>query len=176
MGAEYFLIKPNPVYTDAPMPANLHSTLNTNDFYQDRPTEIPPRCVVELTHNPHVDFTDFVYRSIPLFSGRATDIIDLFMPSYIKKEIIFFDQKSAGDQMYRLLFLPRVHSAVPLFEQGEISVWQLEVDDALPMFYALHNNECKVVVRLDLLESLLRNGCRGFTASPIMVKRGGQNG
>jgi hypothetical protein len=167
---EYFLVRPNPEYSDVPSLSDIHDKWNTNYFYADRSYEIPMRTVVHIRPNERIDFTDYLFRSVPLFSEKAMKVIWKFDDDYIHKELVLFDPKNGYDQMYYVPFFPRFPAetiVVPTSPSDVARMYsaeriELRVPYILPVFYIFPRGECRLFMRLDVVESLLRNGARGF--------------
>jgi hypothetical protein len=167
---DYFLIKHDHEYTDAPRTAGLGRALNTAHFYNDLPQLIPMRTVVPIYANDHNDFTDYLYQTIPLLSDKATNVIRRFDDDFALKDIVLADPKNSEDRLYHLPFFPRFPEGVMLAPDSPYSLGSVEqrveirlrIPYVLPVFYVFWKGNCLPFMRLDVVESLLRNGCRGF--------------
>jgi hypothetical protein len=174
---DYFLIKPDLEYTDAPQLADLNQKLETTAFYNNQSYLMPMRTVVRLFANEHMDFTDYLYQFIPLFSERAIKVIQRFDDDFIHKQIILVDFKNAENSLYYLPFFPRFPAEVILEPDSTYALERtdpvveikLKVPYILPVFFVFWKRKCLPFMRLDVAESLLRNGCRGFLLREIKV-------
>jgi hypothetical protein len=174
---EYYLFSPNQDYSDAPKLSDIHDKWNTNHFYADRSYELPMRTVVHIRSNEHMDFTDYLFHSVPLFSEKAMKVIRMFDDDFIYKELVLFDPKNGFDQMYCLPFFPRFsdRSIVTPSSQSDVTLIyraekiELRVPYILPMFFVFQQGECRLFMRLDVVECLLRNGARGFALKKASV-------
>ena len=165
---EYFLVSPHPDYIDAPQLRNINDLLNSNHFYYDQSYDMPMRTVIQLHPNEHMDFTDYLFQAVPLISKEAMTVIWRFDDDYVQKEIILFDQKNGLDKLYYLPFFPRFPRSVVAEPKNIISIGtpdvipELTIPYTLPVFYVVWEVKCLLFMRLDVVESLLRNGVRGI--------------
>ncbi|MDR0491268.1 MAG: hypothetical protein LBH28_08515 [Oscillospiraceae bacterium] len=176
---EYFLVKPHPDYTDAPLLRDFNDQLNGNDFYLDRSYNMPMRTTIQIMPNEHMDFTDYLYQTVPLFSDNAMKVIRCFDDDFIQKEIILFDTEHSLSQLYFLPFFPRFPSAVlsapqlPHVMGRPDAVHELNIPYSLPVFFVFKEHKCFLFMRLDLTESLLREGARGLMLQKTIIRDGG---
>jgi hypothetical protein len=176
---DYFLVMPHPAYTDAPRLLNFHEKLNMNDFYLDRSQNIPPRTVIQVHPNTHMDFTDYLFQSVPLISDQAMRIIWQYDTDFLCKSVILLSTEDSVDQLYHLPFFPRFAANViktpvpPLGLEYAEDVPELLLPYALPLFYVMENHQCLLFMRLDLMESLLRNNARGMAVKKVIVRTEG---
>lgn len=174
---EYLLITPEE-YNDAPRLRDFHEKINANDFYQDRSYRIPMRTIIRIHPNEFMNFTDYLFQSVPLFSPRAMQVIWRFSRDFLYKEMILFDPEEAKDKLYYLPFFPRFPAAVmnsPAFSDDSCDLdddqeVRLTVPYEAPMFYVVTPYLCLVFMRLDVVESLLRHSCRGFAIRKVTVE------
>ena len=167
---DYFLIKPDPEYTDAPRLADLSQKLETTPFYSNQSFSIPFRTVIRVHANEHMDFIDYLYQFLPLFSVRAMNTIWRFDNDFIHKQIILADFENAEDRMYYLPFFPRFSdeviiepvSSYMLERSSIVADIKLRIPYVLPFFFVFWQRRCLPFIRLDVAEGMLRNGCRGF--------------
>ena len=166
----YFLIKSDPEYTDAPRLVGLNEKLDPTHFYTNQSHLIPMRTLVRISEYENTVFTDYLYQSIPLFSQRAMKSVLMFDDDFIRKEVILADFKNSQDEMYYLPFFPRFSSEVVLEPSSPYALERYVVTAALklklpyllPVFFVFWQGRCLTVMRLDIVESMLRNGCKGF--------------
>ncbi|MDR0469895.1 MAG: hypothetical protein LBH09_07980 [Peptococcaceae bacterium] len=165
---EYFWITPNPDYTDAPRLLDFHDKMDMNDFYFDRSCNMPMRTVIHIHPNEHMDFTDYLYQSVPLFTDKAMKVIWRYDNDFIYKELILLSPQDGLDKLYYLPFFSRFPSDVILEPSSSHllersgTVPKLNIPYTIPVFFVFSQHKCLLFMRLDLVESLLRNGSRGF--------------
>jgi len=166
---EYFLVKPNPDYSDAPRFLDFHKKINMNDFYFNRSYGIPKRTLIRIHPNEHMDFTDYLFQSVPLFTDTAMQVIWKYDSDFIHKEVILLSTQDSIDKLYYLPFFQRFPSSV-ILEPSSVylierpdTVPLLKLPYSLPVFFVFLDVECMLFMRLDLVESLLRKGARGLS-------------
>jgi len=174
---DYFLIKPHPEYSDIPLMNGFFEQLDRRDFLCDQSYNMPARTIVNIFRNEYTDFTDYPYHAVPLFSERAMKLIWQFDNDFVHKQIILLSKKDKLDQLYYLPFFPRfptetIKSPSPPYNKcnwddcGDIV---LHVPYLLPVFMVFPEPEWLLLMRLDVVETLLRNNCRGFTVQKAVV-------
>ena len=172
---EYYLVTPHPEYTDAPRLLDFHNKMDVNDFYLNRSYNMPMRTVIQIHPNEHMDFTDYLFQSVPLFTDKAIQVILRFDSDFIYKELILLSPQNVLDQLYYLPFFHRFPSSVilepasPHILEHSDAVPKLKISYSLPVFFVFLQNKCLLFMRLDLIESLLRNGVRGMALRKAMI-------
>lgn len=167
---DYFLIRTHPEYIDAPRLSDFHEKLDTNHFYRNQSYNMPSRTIIKVYPNEHMDFTDYLFQSVPLFSERAMKLIWQFDDDFVHKQIILLSPVDKKDSLYYLPFFPRFPAGTiktPLLSYGSCN-WDncgeivLHVPYLLPVFMVFPNQKCLLFMRLDVVETLLSNLCRGL--------------
>jgi hypothetical protein len=155
---DYFLIKQHPEYVDAPHLRDFHVKLDFTHFYRDKSYDMPQRTVLNVHPNEHVDFTDYLFQSVPFFSRRAMQLIWQFDRDFIHKQAILFSPKDQADNLYYIPFFPRFPAeTVKLIQSkpasGIASYLEagitLQVPYILPVFFVFDKEKCLVLMRLD---------------------------
>jgi hypothetical protein len=171
----YYQIKQDFEYSRAPEIHGLGETFDAKCFRRDRSFELPMRTVVRAEPREHVDFVDYFYHTAPFFSEKAIDIVRMFEEDFIYKQIVLVNPKTTDSRIYVLPFFERLGAGALLETRrmeghGEIPA-RIRLSYPLPIFYLFdRGGGCNVVTRLDLAESLLRNGARGMKLLPVIVE------
>ena len=176
---EYYWAVPDPDYTDAPRLLDFHEKLNMNDFYLDRSYDMPKRTVIQVHPNEHMDFVDYLFQSAPLFTDKAMKVIWRFDNDFTYKEVILLSAQSGSNELYYLPFFQRFPPNVVLepaphqMLEKPSAIPELKIPYPLPVFFVFLQHKCLLFMRLDLIESLLRNGARGLGLRKAIVCVGG---
>ena len=111
----------------------------------------------------------------PLFRAEAKKSLDLFLWDCEYREFIFLDQKKSKRVLYYLPFFPRISGAAgSKNKMGELAVTLFdEWTEDIPIIYLKEERRMRVILRLDLLESLMRKGLCGVELIPVQIQRGG---
>ena len=168
---DYFLITQDQLYSDAPRMADLNQKLKIYPFYNNDPHLMAPRTLIQISADEHVDFIDYLFQSVPLISERVMGVVRNFEDDFIHKQVILADLKNGHDRMYYIPFFQRFSDEVILspdspnvIERGKPDIdIKLKIPYVIPVFFVFWKEKCYLFMRLDVVESLLRNGCRGFT-------------
>jgi hypothetical protein len=175
---EYFMVRSNPDYDDAPRLREIDNSLNADHFRFDQSYNMPMRMTVPIMPNEHMDFTDYLFQSVPLFSDEAMKVILRFDDDFIRKEVILYSPEDGMNHLYHLPFFPRFPSDVirapgsPSALRNADTVPDLVIPYTLPAFFVVWESRTFLFMRLDLTESLLRNGARGLMLYKTIVREG----
>jgi len=169
----YYRIQQNKEYANAPRTSDMNEKLDTKNFYLNRSYNIPLRTVINIHPNRNISRVDFLYQTIPLISSRIKDVIERFENGVIYKEVVLFDPETTWNQMYYIPFFYRLSSDVLLspsireLSSGRESTdpIKLKLPHTLPVFCISNRSSYNLFMRIDLTESLLRNGARGLKLS-----------
>ena len=140
---------------------NYSEVINYRAFRENQPYRINKRniCIVK---NP-TDFGDILLTPFPLFSEMAKEALDLFLWECEYKEYDFLSHDRSESFHYYLPFFRRISGGYEEFTSPEgvkgVSVTLKEaIPEDIPIVYVDTNAELLMIVRLDLIESLLRRG------------------
>ena len=170
---EYYLIKADTDYTDVPVVESWFDRIDVRDMKRARASRLPERELLFLQGNPHTTFTDILFRPFLLVSEKMQEVITLYEPDTIFKEIVLLD---TVNQLAELYFCPVLHKVDCLTEQSEFNLDGSVIKKAIinvsktgdkSVFLLAGVQGFQAVGRLDFIESLLRRDIRGLTLTPI---------
>lgn len=161
-------------------PRYIESGWNTayQAFEQDQYYKIPSRTMLQMHSSEGAEFADILFDVFPLFSKNAKKSLDLFWWDGTYREFIFVDQKACNDYSYYLPFFPRMKGDVcfHMNEKQTPETVRIFLDEYpkedMPAFYITTKSELWMALRLDLIESLMRNGLNGVQLVPFSFNDG----
>lgn len=178
---KYFLLQSDLRYTDMPVVCNWTDKISLKDIAIGKSYHIPMRQVLPIIPNPSVVFIDVLTSPFLLLTRKCMDVISLYEPHIISKEIILYDDKNVKKEVYYLPVLPQITCL------AEGSKWNLDKSvlwkgildlDAVERFSIFQISDLQrqyTVIRLDILESLLKRGARGIHITQMETVRGGES-
>ncbi|MFR4440705.1 MAG: hypothetical protein ACLT46_13315 [Hungatella sp.] len=154
---------------------NFNQTIDYRAFEEDRFPSMPARTVCVL--NNTCDFGMLLLSPFPLFHSEMKKSLDLFWWDCKYREILFLDQKKRKSALYYLPFFLRIRGNIERKEQGKCFLnLRSEWPEDIPIIYLKEEKKLQVVLRLDLLESLMRSGLCGVELVPVQIQGGRENG
>lgn len=152
---------------------NFNQAVNYRAFEENDVKRMPDRNVCLLGRT--CDLGLILLSPFPLFRAEAKKSLDLFLWDCEYREFIFLDQKKSKRVVYYLPFFPRIRGAAgSKNKMGELVVTLFdEWTEDIPIIYLKEERRMRVILRLDLLESLMRKGLCGVELIPVQIQRGG---
>lgn len=169
----YFLLESDPLYTDAPTLRDWSGKIDRSCIMPGKSHQIPARMILDIFPNPHMVFTDIIDFPFLLLSKTCMDVIKFYEPQVISKQIILLDAENRQKQTYYLPILPHLDC---LAEESILSPDRSELKEGIldagrigrdGIFYIAGLSPFYTVVRLDVLESMLKRGTRGIKVTPM---------
>ena len=170
---KYFLMQTDPLYVDAPVLQDWSGTIDRTKIKPGLSHQLPARTLLNIYPNVHTTFTDIVDFPFLLLSKRCMDVVKMYEPQVISKQIILLDAENRNKQTYYLPILPHLDC---LSEESVLSpdgselregVLDLSRVSSKGIFHISGLSHFYTVMRLDVLESMLRRGARGIKITPM---------
>lgn len=173
---KYFLVKSNPNYERMPIIIKVPlkeispSDLLNKNYYKFKKVTILP-----IYDRNEFDFIDCISSPIFLISDICMDVVKMYNPSIVSKNIVLLSEKSGKMNTYHLPLLPIINC---LTEKSKFNLDRSYIEYAeLDLEKVKHNNIFYIgdstgnytVARLDVLESMLKRGARGLHISELDV-------
>lgn len=152
---------------------NFNQVIRYRAFEENRPQAMPHRTVCVL-NNP-CDLGTLLLSPFPLFHAETKRSLDLFLWNCQYREFIFLDQKKSISERYYLPFFLRIGGNITREEKTGDWILKLhsEWPEDIPIIYLEEERKQQIVLRLDLLESLMRKGLCGVELVPLQMQKGG---
>ncbi len=170
---EYYLIKADADYSDVPVVVNWFDRIDVRDMKRNRAYRLPERELLFLYNNPYTTFTDILFRPFLLVSEKMQEVISLYEPDTIFKEVVLLD---TANELAELYYCPVLHEMDCLTEESEFNPDRSVIKKAVlnvsriedkSVFLLAGVQGAHIVGRLDFIESILRRDIRGLTLIPI---------
>ena len=116
-------------------------------------------------------FTDVITFPCFMVSGMIRDVIKKYDPFMRFARVIFYDRERKQSMAYYIPFLDR-SDQLKKDRSGNPAVERSEIKSRVVMELTDQVSSC-VIMRLDLLESILRRGAVGIGAGEIQIREGG---
>lgn len=160
----YYLVRPLEGIR-VPEILNYNEVVPYKAFQQNRPGKIAKRTVCILQNR--ADLEEVLLFPLPLFGENARKSLNLFWWDRKYRELIFLDRAGSGSRkIYFLPFFPRIEGKV---QKEALVILKKPIPEDIPAVYVEEGERIHVILRLDLVESLLRNGLCGVNLQPVSL-------
>lgn len=170
---KYFLLRTDPLFDTAPDIQNWYQQLDKRNIMGGRSHRIPSRQLMYIRPNENVFFTDVLSFPFFLVTSLIYDVIKLYEPRMLFKEIVLLDNVNANTCIYQLPILKPIdclHNSSKLtLDHSKVIHAVLDADkigDSC-IFQLSGVSDTHVVARLDIVESFLRRGACGIGLEEI---------
>lgn len=164
----FFQMETDRKYVNKPMIINWVEKFPVQDLYEGHYMKIPKRVILNIRSNPATEFVDIISTPFLLVSQKVKKVMELYEPNLQFKEIILLDRKNAFAEEYflPLLTVKDVLSEKSVFTNNhsvlEKAVLLKEKVGDTAVFFADGAPREAGIWRLDIIESLLFRGAKGF--------------
>jgi hypothetical protein len=172
----FFLLAQDERYTNAPHLINWFWRLDVRDIHRKRYRRIPARTVLPIAPDEAVGFLDVLTSPFFLASKVLRDVIGMYDKGIPFRQVVLLDSEHGLAELY---YLPILEEVDCLSEESETSptasvirraVFKREPIGQRPIFQIGDGDARHIVVRLDLAESALRRGAKGFLLQPVFFE------
>ncbi len=168
----YYLVRPLKGIRE-PEILNYNEVIPYRAFLENKPWKINKQTV--CIFQKESDLESMLLSPFPLFGKELKQSLDLFWWDREYRELIFLERTGKKRQMvYFLPFFPRIAGSLRIKETEsglETVIFQEEViPEDYPAVYLREGEQIHVILRLDLVESLLRNGLCGINLYQIKIE------
>ena len=172
---KYFLLKTDPQYDTYPQIIDWYKKIDHRNICIGRSHVIDHRQLFFIQENINTIFPDIL--SIPFFmvTDLPKDVIKMYEPKTVFKEIVLLDSKNAKTCTYHLPILPHIDCLCPSSELtiDRSTILSPVIDTRKvgdqSIFYLSGVKNLYTVARLDIIESFLRRGLKGIGLSEMKV-------
>lgn len=174
---KYYCLAIDKRYSEAPVIKNWYGKIERENITEEKSYLLQQRELLEIVENKNVFFTDIVVFPFFLVSDLCKNVISMYAPKTKFKQVVLMDMKTNKYQMYHLPVLKKVNSIETKKKIGNIiikeSALMVHKDDIgdLGIFQVETNGKTNTIIRLDMLESMLRRGAKGIGIQEIKVER-----
>ena len=164
----YFLIEQDEAYVDAPIIINWFEKLDVRKIKKGLSYEIPYRMSLDVRPDKEIYFTDIVSKPFFLYTEIVKQAVSIYEPQMPHKQIMLADKKNFLSELY---FMPILEIVDCLSDEtildtdgsiiGIVELNHTKIPD-LSIFKLAGISGRSIIVRLDLIESILRRGAKGI--------------
>jgi len=165
---KYFLLKSDPKYTDMPWVKTIPKEIDVRNIRIEEAHKLPMVTMVSIHESAYTDFIDVISSPFLLFSEKCMKVIKLYEPYILSKFIGLFDSKNHKKETYHLPILPRIDCVTKeckiKLNKQEMQLIELDLSQIgkHAIFQIDDVNFRYVVIRLDIVESMLKREARGL--------------
>lgn len=177
---KYFLLDTDPAYMDSLDIINWYGKIDVRNIRYDKAHLLPSRQLLYMRGYEKAVFTDIVSKPFFLVSEMVKDVIRMYQPETIFKEIILLDAENEKTQRY---FLPIFRELNCLSEKSTLNSERSVIRKAIlskrklkdwPVFRIGDVNSAYITARLDFVESILKRKAAGVRLTPLEVEDEGE--
>jgi len=173
---KYFLVDMERNYNSPPDIIDWHQKINVRDITPERAGNIQDWTQVRIDNGDTAIFLDILDAPGFLLSPMVYDVIKFYNPYIQYKHIILQDSSAEVIKQYLLPILPTCDCLLPESEIGRgkdeiiYGVIDLEKTRRRPIIKIGGMSNIQIAFRLDLVESILRRGAKGFSLKELEVR------
>ena len=174
---KYYCLTIDKRYSEAPVIKNWYGKIERENITEEKSYLLQQREILEIVENKNVFFTDIVVSPFFLVSDLCKNVISMYEPKTKFKQIVLMDMKSNKYQVYHLPILKKINSIEKQRKIGNVSIREstmmVREDDIgnMGIFQIETTGTTNTIVRLDMLESMLRRGAKGIGIQEVKVER-----
>ena len=171
----YYLVSQDKGYSKLPKIKNVFDKLSLNRTKAPNIENLEKRFILEIESEVNTEYVEILMSSLFLVTQEIKDCIKLYEPNISCKEVILLDRKNKEKYHY---YLPELDSIECLTDNceygfGHYELKKIEIDENKTkdkaIFRLAKMEKDYIIMRLDLVESLLRRGARGIMLEEIQV-------
>lgn len=174
---KYFILKQDERYKSIPIIKGIpKEIIDPRDLYKKNYHLMPKVTRLETYNSEPINFIDIITNPILMLTEKAIDIVKIYMPKLTTRDISIIDKIGGRTQTYQIPLIPKIEcltkSNILKENRGKIEKLQLDKKRIKhqPLFYIAELKEDLVVIRLDMLESMLKRKIRGIQIQEVEVK------
>lgn len=173
---KYFFMGTDLKYCNSPIITGWYDKMDVRDVHSERAYRLPRRELLFIKEYENTVFTDIISSPLYLVSELVKDVILLYEPATIMKEIVLLDRRREKVKRY---FLPIFREIVCLSDQSETSrdgrhpircVIKEGRVSGCSIFRISGLHQQYVAADLEIVESILKRGARGIGLQEIDVE------
>lgn len=170
---KYFLLQSDPLYTDAPVLQEWSGKIDRTKINPGRSYKLPTRIILNIYPNAYTTFTDVIDFPFLLLSKMCMDVVKIYEPQIVSKQIVLLDAENRKKQTYYMPILPQFQC---LSEESILTPDRSELIEGIldlsqigteGIFHIAGLSRFYTIIRLDMLESMLKRGACGIKIVPM---------
>lgn len=174
----YFILEQDKGYADIPNPVNWFQKLGPGDAMKSV-QNFPDREIFMVRTGDSPIFPDFMTDPMVMVTEKVKKCLWLYEPNIPVKEIVLLDRQK---RMTRNYYVPKFAELDCLTEGSKYTNWNYDLEYAeldeekigdKAIFMLKGPEKRNIVARMDVVESLLRRGAKGFLPKETDVRESG---
>ncbi len=156
-----------------PKPIGWYGKLDKKSWEQKKFYEMPKHSLFMVEHHMQLVFTDIITFPCFMISERIKNVIQKYDSSIGYAQIVFYHKERKQNKAYYLPFLKEIEGRKKK-EDVPVGVIRLGKENICnnAIIKMREENQSRIIVRLDLLESILRRGAIGIGVKEVKVVEG----
>lgn len=164
---KYYAISVDKHYV-APVPLGWYGIIDQKTMKQKKAYQMPKHLGFMIEKHMQTVFTDIIASPCFMVSKKVKKVMEWYDQSAKFVRIIFFDRENKKSMAY---YIPFINTVIPLANENannEIAVEKENIKDCT-VFQVVKTEKTYIVMRMDLVESILRRGAIGIGIKEIQV-------
>jgi len=170
---EYYVMRQDPDVKQAfKMLHGFNPTKSANQLRHLRMSKEEMR-VIFVEDHPHNEYPDFIERPFDLIGDKLKRVLSLYQPNIYFETMIMIEHQRVIQTVYHLMVTPEIDCAskhcVHYF--GKIDKLVLDIDKIGHQRIFRVTGDYRIIVRLDVVESILRRIPYGIVFEPVKLEQ-----
>lgn len=170
---EYFMLHKYEVLKHEPVVKNWYGKIDVESICIEESYKIPQRTLLHVESDKNLRFYDMIFFPFFCVSDECQKVIKVYEDRYIFKQIVLLDAKNKLVCQYHLPIMECFQAFNCEVVDG-VNVYEINAKEykiaSKSLFQMEYHDEKVVIMRLDLLESLLRRRAYGMMAEPVRFR------
>lgn len=178
---KYYMINEDKSIANRPTLIDWYNKIDVKNLHPGLYSNIDEKIMIYVKSEPQIVFPNIVAHPFIMLNQDMKKVLDKYEPNMGYLKIFFVDKKTGAYEYYSLPMLTEVacNMEKSKFNLDKSVVYELvlnknEIPRGIPMFAIEGLNTHAIVVRMDLMESLLResgkgDGFIGITLSKVNI-------
>lgn len=170
---EYFKLLQDKNYSNGPKIVNWYGKINTQEICYGNAHKFPERMLFHVESDKEMCFTEVVLQPFLLVDSECKKMFQLYEPKTPFRNVVLLDAKYKRMNLYQMPFLKKVELVEKkMLAEGEALIVKMPEKELVrkSIFQIVDKEKTVTIIRLDLLESILRRKANGFKIEPVKVK------
>lgn len=173
---KYFQVEVNENYT-APQPIGWYGKIDRKSLQGKKAYQMPKHLLFKVEQHMQMVFTDIIMFPCFMASGMVRGVIEQYASDVSFARAILFDKEKRKSMAYYIPFLERIEPAEgEAVEHEHKELKKIFVDEGRlgnrVIAETADGDKACVIMRMDLVESILRRGAVGIGIKEVEVVRG----
>lgn len=160
-------------YANGPKIMNWFEKINPDEMCYGFAHKYPKRLLFYVKKNAELVFPDIVLHPFLLVSDETQNVIKTYCDYIPFHHIVLMTKSGKKMRVYQQPFIENLKVMKSEVKEG-VDCYYFEREDfyvqRIPIFQFEYKMEKHYVIRLDLLESILRRNQTGFTIKPVEIR------